>query len=915
MSENNLSRQERKQNNKKRKKPSGGKTSNRSGKFKKIMTALAVILLAMMIAGGISVVAIISGAPDLDQDKLILALNPEIMDKDDELITTLHAAENRRMANINDVPDVLKDAVLSVEDARFYDHFGIDMRRIGGAIRANITGGFGSEGASTITQQVVKNLFFEFDKTITRKLQEQYLAVRLEQQFTKDQILEMYLNAIYFSDSRYGVVEAANYYFSKDLDELTIEDAALLAGIPQRPNAHNPFNNPEGAENRRNTVINRMLNNDKITAEQAEEAMSIPVEDQLQRSERENHQYQAYIDQVLDEVESIDGVEASDIYTGGLKIYTNLDQDLQSHVEHVMQSGDVINYPDDLFQAGITLMETKTGQVRAIGGMREPAQGVRQWNWATNPRRQAGSSIKPILDYGPAIDELKWSTYHQIVDEEYTYSNGTPVRNFTRSFEGSVSMREALKKSLNVPAVKALHEVGLDKAQAFGQSLGIPLDEMHEAYALGANGVSSYQMTGAYGAFGNGGEYNRPHTVRKVEFPDGTVIDLSPEPEQAMNDYTAFMISDMLKDAVQSGTGTEAQIPGLPVAGKTGSSNFTPEDREKYNIPDRAIRDSWFAGYTTELTAAVWTGYPNAEDGQILMNNNEHQISRHIFKAVMSYAHENRETSDFSQPDSVVRVAIEKSTGKLPSDYTPESEIIQEYFVKGTEPSTVSEEFEEAESIRGLKASYDEEQHAISIEWDYPGNLRDEFSFRLEIKDSQSSDYTLVDITKDMQYILENPEYGETYSIRVTALSDEDENLTSDPSTVEVRIPEEGDGEDDELNEENEMNEENEQNEENEENEENELNEENEQNENNEPENNNDINDDNSNTGNNAPGDNDTNASNNENNTETNNEEPNQNEPEEEPENAPDNTDNNEEPQIEVSEEPSNNEDNNSNNS
>ncbi|WP_416149751.1 PBP1A family penicillin-binding protein [Salipaludibacillus sp. HK11] len=791
-----FSRQERKKAKTKNKSEGSKNKKDRKGLAKKIFIALGVMILVMMLVGAISVFAIMRGAPDLDPDKMTLPQNPVIMDMNDTEMDTVKAAENRTSANIDDIPPVLKDAVISVEDTRFYDHFGIDLRRIGGAIRANITGGFGSEGASTITQQVVKNLFFEFDKTMTRKLQEQYLAVKLEQQYTKDQILEMYMNAIYFSDSRYGVVEAANYYFSKDLDELTIEDAALLAGIPQRPNAHNPLNHPEAAEERRNTVIQRMLTNGKITEEEAEAATAVPVEDQLQRSEREAFQFQFYIDEVLAEVEEIEGIDMTDIYTSGMKIYTNLDQDLQSHTEQVIQSD--IAYPDEYFQAGVTLMETKTGQVRAIGGSRKAAEGEQLLNWATRVNGQAGSAMKPIIDYGPAIDELQWSTYHQIVDEEYSYNSGDPVRNFDRTFSGSVSMREALRRSLNVPAVKTLHEVGLDNAQNFAQNLGFPMEEIFESFALGANEVSTYQMAGAYAAFGNGGEFNEPHTVRKVEFPDGRVIELAPEPEQAMNDYTAFMISDMLKDVVESGTGTAAQIPGLPVAGKTGSSNFTPEQREDHNIPDSAIRDGWFAGYTTELTAAVWTGYPNIGDGQIIMDNGEEQISRQIFTGVMGYAHEGRETSDFVQPDSVVELGIERSTGQLPSDFTPESEIIYEYFVRGNEPTTVSEEFEEAEPVQGLSANYDEEEHSIFIEWDYPEDLRDNFSFRLEVSDGQSSDYSLIDITKDMQFQITNPEYGETYSIRVTAIADDNEDLQSDPASVEVTIPEEEEEEEEE---------------------------------------------------------------------------------------------------------------------
>ncbi|SDY88632.1 penicillin-binding protein 1A [Evansella caseinilytica] len=815
MSENYRSRQERKQRQNQSKKPDGTKKKiKKKSLAKKIFMTLGIITLLAILAGGITVFAIIKNAPELDPDKLKLAQNPQIFDNDGELITILQAAENRRSADIDEVPDVLKDAVLSVEDIRFYDHFGLDLRRIGGAIISNITSGFGSEGASTITQQVVKNLFLSMDKTWTRKLQEQYLAIRLEQKYTKDQILEMYLNAIYYSDSRYGVVEAADYYFSKELSELTIEDAALLAGIPQRPNYYNPFNNPEAAETRRNTVISLMEKYEKISTEDAEAARNVPIEEQLQKSEREAHPYQAFIDQVLNEVEAIDGIEASDIYTTGLKIYTTLDQDLQKHVEHVMQSGDVIEFPDDKYQAGITLMDTKTGEVLAIGGFREPAEGVRSWNWATNPRRSPGSSIKPILDYGPAVDKFKWSTYQQLVDEPHTYSDGTPVNNYDRQYLGTISMRKAMETSRNVPAVKAFQEVGIEDAKKFGEQLGLELDEIQEAYSIGgfATGVSSFQMAGAYGAFGNNGVYNEPHTVTKIEFLDGHVIDLTPEPVVAMNDYTAFIVTDVMKTVVEGseGTGRLAAVPGVPIAGKTGSSNYSEEEKQKYNIQN-GIKDSWFVGYSTELTASVWTGYANNEDGYIdtSSGSTEGQIARLLFKEVMTYAHEGREAADFEMPDSVVKVGIERSTGLLPSDFTPSSEIIYEYFVRGTEPTKESEEFITADSVQSLNAAYREEEHAIYISWNYPEEYRDLFSFKLEVQSGEGGDFTTLDVTNDMQYVINNPDYGTTYTIRVTAVSNSDEGLTSDPASVQVTVPEEEiDGEDDDSTDEEEQNEE-----------------------------------------------------------------------------------------------------------
>ncbi|QKS71133.1 PBP1A family penicillin-binding protein [Paenalkalicoccus suaedae] len=807
MSEN-LSRKARKQTKSKKESGSTKPKKSKKGLVKKLAIALLIMGAVVILAGGITAFAIMRDAPELDREMLQLSQVPQLLDSSDEEFGSIETGETRRSADISDVPDVLKDAVVSIEDVRFYDHFGVDLRRVGGAVLANISNGFGSEGASTITQQVVKNLFFDFDKTITRKLQEQYLAVKLEQQLSKDQILELYLNAIYFSDGRYGVVEAANYYFSKELNELTIEDAALLAGIPQRPNAHNPITNPEQAEARRNVVIDQMVRYEKITAEEGEAAKAVPVADQLDITDRGGNEYQSYIDQVFTEVEEIEGIEWNDIYSGGLKIYTNLDQDLQSHVERVMQTDEFVQFPDEAFQAGITLMDTETGQVRAIGGMRGEAEVQMGFNFATNANRQAGSTSKPIFAYGPAIEQNQWSTGHVIEDEEYFYAdNETPVRNFSRTFRGPVSMREALRDSLNVPAVKALDEAGIDAAGDFASGIGIPVDTVQQSYALGSNTVSSYEMAGAYAAFGNGGTYNEPHTVRKIEFPDGQVIEVTPEPEVAMQDYTAFMISDMLKDVLTDGTGTRAAVSGVPIAGKTGSSNFDSETRERLNLsPDaNVIPDAWFVGYSTDLTAAVWTGYSNNSDGVIDRDNNEHHISQNLFQSVMEYAHEGLDTADFSQPDSVVAVEVERTTGLLPSEFTPSSEITTEFFVRGTEPTQVSEEFEidvEPE-LTGLNADYEEETTSIFASWDFPDELRSDYSFRLEVGTNGS--FQEIDTSKDLQYRLTGAEPGVTYTISVTVVSDED---GSEPSSlsVDVTVPEE-EPEEEELNEE--LNEEN----------------------------------------------------------------------------------------------------------
>lgn len=781
------------QGRRKKKDPKPKKSVSKMKLFKRILIAFSVFFIVLGIAGSFTVYSIIKDAPPLDPDKLTLSQNPEIYDQSGELFTTLSAAENRRIATIDEIPLLLEDAFISVEDARFREHPGIDLRRIGGAILANVTDGFGAEGASTITQQVVKNLYLSTEKRLTRKIQEQYLSIKLEQKYSKNQILEMYLNAIYFSEGAYGVVEAADLYFSKKLDELTIEDVALLAGIPQRPNYYNPFNNPEEAEKRRNIVITLMERHSKITAAEAEKAKAIPVVDQLNRSEKEAYPYRAFLDQVLEEVETIEEIDATEIYTGGLKIYTTLDQNAQKIVDDVLQTDKYINYPDEDFQAGLTVLDTKTGEIKAIGGGRQKENVQRGFSWATDAKRQPGSTIKPILDYGPVIEHLKWSTYHQITDEPHQYSNGVSIKNFNNKYAGNVSMRYALQRSLNIPALKAFQAVGIDKAAEFGKGLGLPLDTIVEPYSLGGftTGLSTMELAGAYAAFGNEGVYYKPHTVRKIVFPDGRTIELSPKPHVAMNDYTAFMVTDMLKSVVSSGgTGVRAKVDSLSMAGKTGTSNFSDEDKKRFKISNGA-KDIWFSGYTTNYTIAVWTGYNTPEEGYIKYDNNSEHIAKYIFKEVMSEISKTKDTSDFQQPSSVVRLGIEKETGLLPSEHTPKEEIVYEYFVKGTEPTEVSELYMKPPVPTDFLGEYNETFDQIILSWAYPEEEREKYKFELKLS-LNNGEFTSLTSSEEMQYIIFNPESNATYQFRLLAVSLLNDELRSDPVELTISVPDKG---------------------------------------------------------------------------------------------------------------------------
>lgn len=779
MSEQYRSRTERKKAM--RRKP----TKRKKSLLKRILTVLAIIFLVTFVAGTVTVFAMLRGTPELNPELLKDPVSSTLLDKNDEEFAKMSGAENREVVSMQEIPEVVKDATLAIEDVRFYDHFGLDIRRIFGAVLANVKEGYGSEGASTITQQVIKRSFLTPEKTMKRKVQEAYLAIQLERRYSKDQILEMYLNKIYYGKGAYGIKTAAETYFQKELDELTVSEAALLAGLPQRPHYLDPTKNPEAAQKRRDTVINAMLKYGFINESEAEEAKAIKVEDMLNVKEKEEMKYASFIDQVFEEVEQIEGLSARDIYESGLTIYTTIDIKAQEYVEEILDNDSY--FPDSQFQAGIALVDTETGAVRALGGGRESAMDEdekveRGFNYATNAKRQPGSAIKPILAYGPVIEHLKWSTAKLIKDEKLVI-NGKEIRNWDRSHRGLVSMRDALEWSYNVPAVNAFLEVGADQAKEFAKGLGIPLEEVTPSYAIGGfrHGISPLQLAGAYAAFGNEGIYNKPHLVRKIVFPDGREMNTTPEPVAAMSDYTAYMVTDMLKTVVQSGTGTHGRVSSLPMAGKTGTTNL-PE-----NVRGNGTSDGWFAGYTTRYTAAVWTGYKKTTQETYIKNHIGSKVAQRIVKDVLSYVSQGIETPDFKKPSSVVEVPIEVGTEKKPSAFTPKDKIRYELFVRGTEPTEVSDEYDELEPPTGLTAQYDESSQSIYLSWNH-ANAEDvifEISMSVDGGNAQS-----LSPTGELSLTIPNVIPGSTYQFEVVAVSEET-GVRSNPASTSIEIPSE----------------------------------------------------------------------------------------------------------------------------
>lgn len=761
------------------------KKANKKGKpkrnvWKKIMMSILLVGVVMIVAGIVTFFAMIKDAPELDDKMLKDPLSSTIITSDNEEIT-LQGAERRTAVDIQEVPEHVQSAFIAIEDVRFREHHGIDPKRIFGAVIANVKEGYGSEGASTITQQVIKLSFLTPEKTIKRKVQEQYLAVQLEQNYSKDQILEMYMNKIYFSQGAYGVETAAKTYFNKSAKELTIDEAALLAGIPQRPSYYDPVQNPDAAKERRDIVISQMEKYGFITSNEAHEATAKPI--QVEQPKEQALKYDAFISQVIQELEETKEIDKNDIYNGGLKIYTTLNTKAQDTLEQILNTEEYVNYPDEQLQAGVTLLDTKTGAVLALGGGRHQEKISRGLNHATQIKRQPGSTAKPVLAYGPAIEYLKWPTAKIVKDEPYQYSSGKKLNNWNNSYAGDITIRESLRKSLNIPAVKTFEKVGVANVRTFAEGLGVPLDDgLSERYAIGGfdTGIAPIHLAGAYAAFGNNGVYNKPHTVSKIVYPDGQELNLTPESEQAMHDYTAYMITDMLKDVVRSGTGTRANISGLPMAGKTGTTNF--EDR--FGFPKDAVRDAWFAGYTTNYTIAVWTGYDKATKTKYLTDKTGSRISQQIFKSLMTEISKGEKTPDFTQPKSVVRVTVNKSTGLRAGEGTPEDLLTSELFIRGTVPKEITPAPNKELTAPAVKAEYDATTKQVNVSWAYEGEIKG-----FKVKQSVNGQETET-VTTDVSFTIPNAIPDATYTFTVIAIDKETEK-DSPAGTASIKIPNE----------------------------------------------------------------------------------------------------------------------------
>lgn len=602
------------------------------------MTLLIIGELAGVIVGLSYYRKIEKQTEPLDITQLANPVSSVIYDSNGKKLADI-GAEKRVETTISAIPIAFMDALISTEDARFYYHTGYDpIRIVKAAINTVMGGGFGSEGGSTLTQQLVKLSYLDPNETsIERKVKEVILGRQMEQTYTKEEILTLYVNKIYMGDGVYGLQTAANHYYGKDLDELAVDQLAVLAGIPQAPSRYNPFVNPEDTQARRDIVLKRMLTLGSITEAEYEDAKALSVSNGLVTEEQRqadlmqvDSQYQDYIDVVIKEVE-----EQTDknVYTDGLTIYTTLDTTIYDKLTTIVNTNDVIQYPNDDLLVGIAVVETKTGKLVGIGsGNRAITKAVAGFNYATDINRQPGSTIKPILAYGPAIEYLGYNADTMLDDKAIYYKNGQQVWNWDYKYNGSMTLRNALVQSRNSPALQLQWQVGNEKAYTFANNLGLDItaENWIESGAIG--GVSTMnpvKMAGAYAAFGNDGLYNAPTTVSQVETADGEVIYQKPEGTQVMKKATAKTITNILEGVVQgeNAYNPDSYAEGFDIAGKTGTTNYD-ESEGISGVPD-----SWFVGYTPEYTIAVWTGYNERTSG---LDDNAKKLASVIFRETLA---------------------------------------------------------------------------------------------------------------------------------------------------------------------------------------------------------------------------------------------------------------------------------------
>ncbi len=694
------------------------KRKKTSGKeiFKTILIFGFCFMIFFLIAGVSFGVYIISTAPKFSEEKLY--------NKD---ATILYLANGEEFAKIGDemrqkvtydeLSQSLIDAIIATEDSRFFQHSGVDLPRF---IKASISQllGQGGGGASTLTMQVSKNAFTSTEDTgiegIIRKFTDIYVSVfEIETHYTKEQIIEFYVNYNNLGGPNRGVEQASQDYFGKSASELNVAEAAMIAGLFQAPGAYYPYLYPEACEERRQTVLSLMLRHGYITEEEYNIAKELTVE-KLLVNDIESESSDLYDDFINTVVEEVIERTGKDPYSVPMKIYTTMDKDMQEVMTGVM-NGTSYEWENDEIQAASIIIDVNNGEIKAVGGGRNRvAKGV---NYATGVARQIGSTAKPLYDYGPGIEYNNWSTYTPFTDEPYTYSDGTKLKNWDGKFYYFQTLHDALKHSRNIPAVKAFQINDNSKIKEFVTNLGLSPDIadnglIYETHALGGyEGETPMSLAAAYAAFSNGGYYIEPHSFTKIEYTEtGDTYEVKPITRRAMSEATAYMITKILEDTSSYAIGRS--VNGVNYAGKSGTNNLDAETIDKFDYPSNAIKDKWIASFNDSYAITVWYGYEELSKEHYMTVNNYN--IKDVFQIIAKSAY--TKNSTWEQPDSVVKVTVENElpTALLASEFTPKSQQVTAYFKKGFEPTETSTRYSQLENVTNL--NYD--SNTSTLTWD-----------------------------------------------------------------------------------------------------------------------------------------------------------------------------------------------------
>ncbi|UQZ81677.1 Penicillin-binding protein 1F [Paenibacillus konkukensis] len=728
------------------------KTKKKKSKFsagKALMFTFIAAVLALICALGVYIFIIINGEKLLKENinKLDMDEASHIYDNSGNEVATL-MKENREIVKPEEIPQKLKEAFVATEDRRFGQHSGIDFLGIGRALVKDVVARSAVEGGSTITQQLAKNVFLTADKTFFRKATEMSIAVALENNYSKDEILTMYMNRIFFGNRSFGIKVAAKKYFNvSDLSKLKLWQMATLAAIPKAPSTYNPISNPEKSKERRSVVLRLMQDQGYITEAERLEAEAVEYTPP-EVPKTSSNDYLTYLDYVLEEANDMYGLSEDDVLTNGYKIYTTMDATAQKVMEQTFANDKFFQKdgPEQKMQGAMAIVNNEDGGlIGIIGGRDYVARGLDR---ATIPQ-QPGSSIKPIVVYAPAIESGKYTPYSMLQDKQVSYSGYSP-RNYDGVYQGQVTMFDAVKRSINAPAIWLLNEITVKKGMDFAINMGIPLDPVKDrnlAIALGGltNGATPLQMATAYAAFANNGYLNKAHAITKILDDKGQeVYTFKQERKSVMSPKTAYYMTQLMEGVVgPGGTGASARFD-RPLAGKTGSTQNVIKGLEKYN------RDLWFTGYTPEWSAAVWIGFDKADAKHyVTMSSGAPAV---IFKEVMQKALANKPMTQFTKPDNVPEL--------------------------GAPPKTAAD----------LKAEYVKDTRSVLLNWSSAGDNISYQIFRKEDKDKDfPSEPMLTTSVTEVRDITVKP--GTTYQYVVVPLNTESGTAGAQSNAASVTVP------------------------------------------------------------------------------------------------------------------------------